>query len=253
MEREKMRTTLGGSLMVCDGLKFDYCFIEAIQCLLDLCDQVSVVAFTPGDIDLIRENFDGKIKLKIVPREQWDVTRGRERLNYWTNVAKAELDTRWHINLQADEIVHENCFSAVREAISEKTPEAFLSWRLNLWGDPYHVLTVPQHRKPCSDEIVRLAKLKYSSYGDAESLNAPYHCDYVKKIRIYHMGFVRKKDVMKSKIINMQETVFELGYHDPKLDGMEKYDPWAWFSPEDVQPIPEELPRYIQAWAKERV
>jgi hypothetical protein len=69
---------------------------------------------------------------------------------------------------------------------------------------------------------------------------------------MYHMGFVRDKHVMKGKIINMQQGVFEMADHDPKLNDMKVFDWRAWFSEEDLVPIDEELPVYVQTWAKER-
>ncbi len=54
------------------------------------------------------------------------------------------------------------------------------------------------------------------------------------------------------KIENMMCNVFGWGMDD-KLKSMgQEFDPWKHFSKEDVKPITEPLPKYIQEWAKQR-
>ena len=68
------------------------------------------------------------------------------------------------------------------------------------------------------------------------------------------MGFVRKREVMRGKIINMQVDVFGMEHYDSKLDESELFNPDLWFDPKtDLKPIDEPLPAIIQNWAKERV
>jgi hypothetical protein len=70
---------------------------------------------------------------------------------------------------------------------------------------------------------------------------------------MYHMGFVRDRSIMKAKVINMQEGVFEMGSHDIKLDVSDIFQPELWFGKEDLKPIDEPLPALIKDWAKKRV
>lgn len=67
------------------------------------------------------------------------------------------------------------------------------------------------------------------------------------------MGFVRKREVMKAKVINMQEGVFEMANHDIKLDRSDIFQPELWFDDNDLKLIDEPLPLLIQNWAKERL
>jgi hypothetical protein len=68
------------------------------------------------------------------------------------------------------------------------------------------------------------------------------------------MGFVRKREVMKGKIIHMQVGIFEMEKHDEKLDVDDMFHPEFWFDPKkDLRPIDEPLPLIIQKWAKERI
>jgi hypothetical protein len=66
------------------------------------------------------------------------------------------------------------------------------------------------------------------------------------------MGFVRKRDIMKKKVIHIQEEVFGIE-HDKKLDGIDYFEPDRWFKKEDLRLINEPLPLVIKEWAKERV
>lgn len=160
------------------------------------------------------------------------------------------LDTEWNFYLQADEIIHENSFPLIRNCI-DLDVQAYLVSRFNLWGSPYTMLDVPQERKPCSSEVIRLAKSGFRCIGDAESLGVP-NCMNGTNIHIYHMGFVRDPVKHLEKIRHIQDDVF-LIEHDKRIDGMDKFDPWKFFSREDVIPIPEEgLPKFIKQWAHDR-
>ena len=249
-------TTLGGSTFVYNGIKQDYNFIETLNCLYELCDEVSVsFGGDDGTIEAIQTWIRGKgspenIKWFIFNKEYWNIQQGREKLSHFSNVAISQLTTDWNFYLQADEILHENSFPLIREYIKRDIP-AYLVTRFNLWGSPYTMLNVPQERKPCSSEVIRLAKTQYRCVGDAESLGVPY-CEAALDVHIYHMGFVRNSVKHLEKIRHIQDEVFLID-HDKRIDGMEKFDPWVFFSPEDVIPIPEEgLPKFIKQWAHDR-
>lgn len=248
------KPTLGGSLFVRNGIQYDYCFMEAVRCLQSFCDEVVVLdaGSDDGTFQELKKLKDKNTTLVHVGKSEWDKQKGREKLAYFTNLAAAFITSDYHFNLQADEVVHQDSFEAIREAITTGD-EAFMVSRINLWGSPYKQLCVPQERKPCSTEVIRLAKPCYVSVDDAENIAAPIsHYKWLDKIRIYHFGFVRNKHVMKDKIINMQQGVFQMVDHDPKLHGMEVFDWRAWFGEDDLQPIKEDLPVFVQQWSKER-
>lgn len=247
-----MSKTLGGTIFVRNAIEYDYCILEAIQCLKELCDEVVVVecGSDDGTAEMLTKIVDEKTIVINLDKSEWFSRHGREKLAYFTNMAIGCLTTDYNINLQADEIIHEKSFLAIREAINT-AGEAFYCTRKNLWKDCNHVLDVSHEKKPCSTEIIRLAKTNYKSVGDGESLEAPASTDFIKEIVIWHYGFVRKKEVMKAKIMNMQDGVFEIP-HDPKLDNMEVFDWSAWFSEEDLKPIKEEHPKFIQTWKSTR-
>lgn len=250
------KQTLGGTLFVYNGISNDYCVAEAVASLKALCDEVVLLdaGSTDGTDKLLMSFADDTTKVILLPHEEWEKQKGREKLSYFTNIAISYLTTDWNINLQADEVIHEKSFDAIRSAIEEPNCESFWNWRINLWGNSQHLLNVDDSRKPVGDFIIRLAKAKYKSIDDAQSIDAqPANHRYITDIRIYHMGFVRSKYVHTEKIRHMLVDVFLMGGNDPKVEAMgNEFNPWIHFSKEDVVSIQEPLPIFIQEWAKER-
>ena len=249
-----MGKSLGGTVFIRNATEFDYCIRETILCLQDFCDKVVVLdaGSTDNTKDLILDVINGKTKVIELTNDDWFSQTGKQKLAYFTNVAIEHLDTDYHFCLQADEILHEKSYEIVRDAI-ESGSEGVMCSRINLWGSPYMKLSVPQERKPCSTQVIRLAKTKYRSMDDSENLGAFPSFGFYQDIRIYHMGFVRKREVMKAKITHIQKDVFQTE-PDTKLNGMDIFNPYAWFDKEkDLTPIDEPLPKIIQQWAKERV
>lgn len=245
---------LGGTIFVRNGLQYDYCFVEAINSLKEFCDEVVVLdaGSDDGTKEVVEKMADSKTKIVCLEKEEWEQQKGKEKLAYFTNRAIDHLTAEWNFNLQADEIVHEKSYKPIRNAINSNYADGYMVTRVNLWGSPYMQLNVPQSRLPCSSQVIRLTKSNCQSVGDGESLDCQVVFNFVKDIKIYHMGFVREREVMKSKIINMQEAVFGVS-HDTKLDVSDIFQPELWFDKEDLKPIDEPLPKIIQQWAKERV
>ena len=257
-----MGKTLGGSLFIRNGDKFDYCYRESIQCLLEFCDKV-VVCVVPsrerGDwtyLNIMRKFKDdiesGKLYLRVMDDDWWGLMsfQTKHRLAIFTNYAIEMLDTDYVFNLQADEIVDPGSYEWIRKAMKYDRA-GYLCSRINLWGSPYTQLDVPHHRKPCSTEVIRLAKTCYRAYDDAESIQAPASDEFLDEIKIWHMGFVRKREIHPAKIREMQGNIFKCGV-DNKLEGMEVFDSTKWFGPEDLIPIEGELPPLIRQWAEDR-
>lgn len=248
--------TLGGSLFVADGLKYDYCFCEAINSLAAVCDQVAVIFFNPEDYAKCMEQCQIPVHcglaFSLKPYADWDNNSNQERLSYWTNKARDMLSTDWQFNLQADEVIHESSFPFIRQAIESQTDNGFRVRRLNLWRDPCHYLDVPDGRKPVSDYVCRLARTSCDSYGDGESLTIPGGANvaYEDSILIYHMGFVRDPKVHIAKINNMGK-IFGWG-DEPKLRGLAEFDPYKFFGDNDLKPIPQPLPKFVEQWAAQR-
>lgn len=245
--------TLGGSTFIRGGEQYDYCYKETIACLKDLCDEVVIVCIKTDDgtWQEVAKFEDYKTRIIWLDEELWQALQGREKLALISNIAIANLNTTHNVYLQGDEIIHEDSFAAIREAMKYNV-NGFMVTRLNLWKDAYHILNPPEGRAPCSTYVMRLAKTSCRTYGDGESVAVDnVVMDFVHDIVIYHVGFVRKFDLMKGKVINMVEKVFMAG-HDTRLDKADHYQPMEYFTEADLIPLNRELPKYIKQWAEER-
>jgi len=249
---------LCGVQIVRNGVKYDYCFKESILSMLPICDCVVVgyVESEDNTLEVLKSIDSDKLRILMLTEADWNFQDGCERLSYLTNACIQEADRlgyQYILSLQSDEILDPSSFSAIKAALNVGA-EGYLCTRINLWKSPYLELSVEHNRLPCSKYIARLSKSCYRAYSDAESIGVQSVEDFVHHIKIWHMGFVRKREVMKSKIINMQVGVFSMSNYDSKLDQCEVFNPDLWFDPKnDLTPITGELPIVIQEWAKERV
>ena len=253
---------LGGSTFIYNGISQDYSFIETLNCLYDLCDEIAFVyGGDDGTEEAVEKWCDEKrsgpndkiIHGANILKEEWEAQKGRQKLSYFSNLAIDMLETDWNMYIQCDEVLAERSFPNVREAI-EHDVDAYLCTRYNLWRDPLSHLVVSQDRKPCSTQVIRLAKTKYRCYDDAESLMVPfvYSLEGVGSdaFEIYHLGYIRNeiKQVVKSR--NMLVDVF--GLEMDKRIG-EKFDYRNFpFQGDDIQPVPLPLPKFCIDWLKER-
>lgn len=241
---------LGGTLFIRNGLQYDYCFVEAIKSLQEFCHEVIIIdaGSTDNSQSLLKPLEDSKTKIIYLDGSEWEREQGREKLAYFQNKAIDNLTTEWNFCLQADEIVHEKSYDSIHRAINSGLGESYMCSRINLWGSPYYKLNVEHARMPCSKEIIRLAKTQYRSWGDGESIDAQCVMNFVNDIEIWHYGFVRKKEVMKSKIINMQCAVFGMENYDQKLNECEVFNSKLWFDGDDLAIIDSPHPKIIKEW-----
>lgn len=249
--------TLAGITIVRNAFRYDYHIIETVQSLLQFCEYVFIGECGSDDetIDQLHAHFGKNSNVILVDcTKEWNETAGKYRLSACTN--KVADTARFHkfdyqFYLQADEILHESSYAAIREAV-EQGDNGYMCSRINLWGSPYRILTVPVSRQPCSIEVVRLTRAGMQAYDDAENITCDaVNMQFIPRINIYHMGFVRRRAIMKAKVINMQRNVFGMD-HDKKLDQEEIFNPWLWFDKTDTAIINQPLPALIRDWAKER-
>jgi hypothetical protein len=254
--------TLGGATFVWRGNDQDYCFMETIECLTELCDEIQVAAggadgTWEGVFLLMKELSEAypekKFGLIQIIQEEWDSQQGREKLSHFSNMAISALSTDYVFYLQCDEILHEDSFPYVRAAI-ETGCESFFVQRLNLWKDAGHMLNVPQERKPCSTEVIRLAKARNRCVDDAESLGVTecYLMGNIEDMQIFHVGFIRDKVKHLVKIRHMLVDVFQFGENDKRAENCDVFIPERFFSDDDIIPIPRPLPKFIRHWCEER-
>lgn len=250
---------LTGVMFVWNGIAQDYNFRETINCLLDLCDEISVVyGGTDGTEqaveDTVMSHPSGKPAfLTTIDQDVWDAYPGREKLAHFTNEAIRRCRTEWFISVQADEVIYDRSFDNIRAAINtDNGADSWVFARYNVWRDPLSMLNVVQERKPCSTEVIRLAKRGLWAYGDAEHIaghTTQMFGDY-QAIEMYHAGFIRDPIKMVTKARNMLVDIFGLPW-DERIGDKFDYRNFP-FTDQDIIPVPLPLPSYLIDWLRER-
>ena len=205
-----------GFTIVRNAVRYRYPVVESIQSALPLCDHfvVAVGHSDDGTLDLIKSINSPKIS---IIETVWDMSirEGGRILAVETNKAFDAIATGydWCFYLQADEVVHENDYSAVSEAMlkwkDNPRVEGLLFKYLHFWGT-YNYIGANRQWYRHEIRIVRNKK-NIRSYRDAQG----FRCDGKKlKVKlvdahIYHYGWVRPPEVMVDKIIN-----FSALYHN---------------------------------------
>src|ERR1044072_1101483 len=111
-----------GFTFVRNAIKLDYPVVEAISSILPLCDEVIVLVGNSEDAtpDLIRSINSPKIRIFD---SVWDdsMREGGRVLAIETDKAMQHIspDTTWCFYIQADEIVHEDDYPAIRAAMEK--------------------------------------------------------------------------------------------------------------------------------------
>jgi|SRR5688572_13971871 len=250
---------IGGVGFILNGIQQDYSFMESIHSMLACCDQVHILdaGSTDGTQEVLKSINDDRLFVYLLSDQSlWNSIEGPTKLSYFQNIVmdkaqQAGMD--FLLLVQADEIVHEDSIPNIRAAVEEGAADAYVFTRYNLFKDPYHFLNVPQHMKPCSTEVVRLAKSHWRSYSDGEHIKCitcrPYKT--LGHLEIFHTGYVRHKRLHLLKIRHMLTEVFKMDM-DKRAENCEEFEWDRFFKEEDLLPIPKALPIYVQQWAKER-
>jgi glycosyltransferase involved in cell wall biosynthesis len=200
-------SSIGSSIFVKEGVKFDYCFEAAIDSLLLFSDEVVIIECQSEDntAEILDEKYGNLRKVKLEFGHEWENAPNYQRLTNIANYARSKLTTDWHFMLQADEVVHENSIPYIRQAIKSGLSHAYMCRRYNIWGTLDHYITRKSPCRPCGDNLCRLAHPNIPVFGDAESIYPKgANIDFLDRIKILHYGFVRRGDLLLNKIENMQ-------------------------------------------------
>ena len=204
--------SIGGTMIVHNAQRGDYCLEAALRSLAMACDEVVVVDAQSDDdtgdiLEVISDAYSPKIR---VVGAEWRPSPKGAWLADLTNHARSYLKSPWHFNLQADEVLSENAGDALHRAALAEQP--LIVYRLNFWGDNWHLLP---EGVVCSHWVFRFAKTSVPSVGDAESLSPDPNWKPA-EFQIFHYGFIRSGQGFHEKSVPMQEAFF--GTHDSILD-----------------------------------
>ena len=244
---------LAGVLFVRNGHSLDYCFEAAIKSMQAVCDKVFVTycESTDGTFETLM-TMDG-IEILQCDEALWVSRQGREKLSYFQNISieyAQQQGYEYVLLVQADEVLHEDSIPQIKQAIA-LGEEAYYVSRYNMWGDKNHMLNVPQSRKPCSTVVSRLTKSNFRSVDDGEGIATnTASLDFIGKIEIFHMGFIRNNEKHIAKIKEVQGNIF-LWTPDERVNLKPQFDWRDWgFTHSDLIHIHKPLPKYLDKWVE---
>lgn len=192
---------------------------ESVLSALPLVDEF-VIAIGKGEqgdktLELVRSI--NSPKLKVIETE-WDLEAFKNGTVHaqQTDIAKAACSGDWLLYLQADEVIHEKDFQAIRsgckKAMNEPTVEGFLFNYHHFWGDYEHeikshcwyqeeirlVRNLPEiHSWESAQSFRHITGFDGRSYRDPSGTRKLR----VRKLdaHVYHYGWVRPPHIMSKK------------------------------------------------------
>jgi len=208
-----------GFTFVRNGVKYDYPFLESIHSLLALCDEVVIAVgqSDDGTVECIKSLHSPKIKIL---ETVWDesIRKGGKILSQQTNLALNEISGDWAIYLQADEVLHEQDYQNIKDALMRyqdiREVEGFLFHYKHFYGS-YDYVGNSRRWYRREIRIVR-PNISVHSWGDAQGFRIHGHKLHVKLLdaAVYHYGWVKPPDIQQLK----QITFNKLWHSDEWVD-----------------------------------
>jgi glycosyltransferase involved in cell wall biosynthesis len=234
-----------------NGFIYDYPFIESIQSVLPLCDEFIMVI---GDsVDGTREAVAAlnNPKIKIVDTVWSEEAREKGYIfAQQSNIGLDHANGDWAFHIQADEVIHEKDYPAIRKAMTDylddKNVEGLLFHFINFFGDYKHYGPSRRfHNKEI--RIIRPWK-SIRSYRDSQGFRkynnpeAPLE-EKGEKLRVklidatvYHYSYTRNPHKQAQKLLEMarryekdeakiQEIAerFKKGFDFSQIDVLEQF------------------------------
>ena len=202
--------------------KLDYPFVESIRSLLPIVDEFVINVGDSEDNTLALVRSIGDPKIKIV-ESVWDMALRRDGLIYaqQTNIAleHCRKDADWAFYLQADEVIHEKDYEALRSTMEAHKDNrrilGLMSRYMHFVGD-YQSIDPWAYRRAM--RIVRPGGA-VTSVGDAVGFARASDNLYLgKKERslweyapghIYHYGWVKSPALLREKVRTQVEWYWE--------------------------------------------
>ena len=193
-----------GFTFVRNGIIFDYPFLESIRSLLPLCDELIVAVGQSDDDTLEQIQSLQSSKVQII-KTVWDdsLRKSGTILSQQTNLALDQAVGDWAIYLQADEVLHEKDYPAIKNAMTLyqniNEVEGLLFHYKHFYGT-YQYTGDSRRWYRREIRIVRPSS-KVRSWGDAQGFRIDGRKIRVKLIdaTIYHYGWVKSPDIQQLK------------------------------------------------------
>ena len=212
--------------MIKDGESKDYCWRQCVESMLPVCDVVNICVASVNDDDteaLVREWVASEPKLRMCIYTWVDPVGDIDFFVNWIQYARLHTLTDYVLELDADEVLHENSYETITK-IKEKTNQvrraSYQFQRYNFWRDASHIIP---HGVCCGHAVVRLAPQNVWLPSDGIHPNGQ-ECIMMQSpspgpLEIMHYGFIRKPEAFFRKARALQGFFFNS--YDPRLEKAE--------------------------------
>ena len=219
---------ISGFSLVRNGVKFDYPFLESWRSLLPMVDELVLnIGISEDNTLAVAKKFadeEGGGKVRIFESE-WPLHIPEKKksgliLSEQTNLALDQCKYDWCFYIQADEVIHEEDYSLIRDAV-EKVNAQKLDAVVFEYAHFYGSFNVIQKTRSAYRREMRIIRKSSGarSVGDAQSFlkaGAEKLSAILTKARIFHYGWVRTPEAMKEKTEFMDQLYH--GNHVQKSD-----------------------------------
>lgn len=196
---------ISGAVIIRNGVKYGFPFIQSIKSILPLCDEILVAVGRSEDDTRKRIAELNEPKITIIDTVWDDAKRqGGQVLSEQTNIALSKCSGDWIFYIQSDEVLHEQDIQTIRNSLVKYNGDPKIDGLafdyIHFYGSYY---TIQKGRHWYAEEV-RLIRNHAGilSYGDAqgfrkggEKLRAA-----ASGAKIYHYGWARPPEVMVEKI-----------------------------------------------------
>jgi glycosyltransferase involved in cell wall biosynthesis len=218
-----------GFTFVRNGVIYDYPFLESINSLLSLCDEVIVAVGRSDDNTLEQIKTLQSSKVRII-ETVWDdsLRKGGTILSQQTNLALDQVTGDWAIYLQADEVLHEKDYPTIKDAMNlyqnQNEVEGLLFHYKHFYGS-YKYIGDSRRWYRREIRIVRPSS-KVRSWGDAQGFRIDGRKIRVKLIdaTVYHYGWVKPPNIQQLKQKYFNKLWHSDEWVDRHVDEIIEYD-----------------------------
>lgn len=223
---------VSGFTFIKNAIIYDYPIVEAIQSILEICDEFIVAVGSSNDeTRKLIEQIDPH-KIRIIDTE-WDESQrvGGRVLAMETDKAFAHIseDSDWAFYIQGDEVVHEQYLPVILQAMlrhkDDKKIDGLLFHYLHFYGSYDYIGTASNWYKH-EIRIIKNDKNIYS-YKDAQGFRKGKNEKlqvYPIEAYMYHYGWVKEPTAMQRKQENFHKYWHDDRWIESHVFKAEKFD-----------------------------
>ncbi len=247
---------LSGLVLTRNCVENDYCYIQCIDSLLPICDEVVVCDSdsTDGTLEVLTAWAVMEPKLRIVHYPWPDPKGDIGWFVKWINAGRAFVKHPWMIQLDADEVLSDDpaCWTAIERTLIARSAIRFD--RINFIRDAHRV--IPEG-EVCGRWVVRLgpSHLHWVSDEPHDGGEVPLldmaHIE--PQAKIFHLGFLRKREAFlnKAKVVGTAfYNQFDSNFVKAEKDGSPLFEAFPWWT--QLTRYNGYYPASVKAWMIER-